>query len=101
MAKYPKYQNQKYTLWTYDLWGNHRDGWQVNDRFKEGTITIKVKGKVYNEGTDHEFISYTPTDRQINRALGVKGVEWQGEAEYTLYGETKTGKPVAELVREK
>lgn len=99
MTKYPKFQTQTFTLYTYDLWGNARDGWDVNNKFKQGTITIKVKGTVYNQGTDQEFVSYHPTDLQINRAIGGKGIRWEGETEYTLYGESKSGKPIAELER--
>ena len=72
-----------YRLYTYDLWGNARDGWEVNDVYAQSTV-IEV-----DEST---------SDRAINRRLRAHGVRWNHEAiGYTLYGETKTGKPVCEL----
>ena len=96
-----KLETQTYELWTYDVWGNAKDGWEVNNRYKHGTITLKVKPTVFNQGTPHEFTAYGPTDLQINRAVRGRGIVWDGETDYTLYGETKSGKPVCELVRVK
>lgn len=30
----------RYTVWSYDVWGNARDGFEVNDRCKVGTVEI-------------------------------------------------------------
>lgn len=94
-----KTQTQTYRLWTYDVW-NGPDGPFVNDRCKQQLVTLRVKGTVYNAGTEHEFTAFSPTDRQINRAIGAHGVRWNGEAEYTLYGSNARGTPVCELERE-
>lgn len=93
-------QKQTYRLWTYDLWANADGGMSVNDRFDQGLIIIRVKGTVYNAGTPHEFTSYEPSDRQLNRAIGAHGLTWDGESEYTLYATDKRGDPACELVRE-
>jgi hypothetical protein len=90
-----------YTLWTYDVWGNARDGFQVNDRFKSGRVSIRCAAKVYNAGKPGEFLAYEPTDLQLSRAAGVKGCEWDGESDGVLYATQKSnGKPVCELVYE-
>lgn len=97
-----KAETQTYELWTYDVWGNTRDGFDVNDRYYQGTITIKVKPTRLNVGTEHEFVLYEPTDRQLNRAIGGRGLEWEGEADYGIYASNRRdGKPVCELVRVK
>ena len=93
-------QLQTYRLWTYDVW-NGPDGPFVNDRFQQQLVTLRVRGTVYNAGTPHEFVSFNPTNRQINRAIGARGVKWDGDPEYTLYGNNAKGDPVCELVRER
>lgn len=93
-------QKQTYRLWTYDLWADGEGGFTVNDRFDQGRITIRVKGTRHNVGTPHEFESHEPTDRQLNLAIGERGLTWDGECEYTLYATDKRGDPACELVRE-
>lgn len=95
-----KVRVQRYRLWSYDLWADGDGGMSVNDRYNEGIVEIKVKPTVYNEGTEHEFISWEPTDSQLARVTGAKGCSWDGECEYTLYATCKrTGNPVCELER--
>ena len=74
----------KYQLYTYDLWGNARDGFTVNDVYRQSDI-INV-----DENT---------SDRAINRRLGIHGVKWDGEHGYVLYGVSarNEGKPICEL----
>lgn len=97
----PSVKLRKYSLWSYDVWGNARDGFEVNDRFRCGTVTIKCKATVYNQGTSQEFISFDPTDRQLSRAAGVHGVEWEGITDEGFHATAKSnGKPICELVYE-
>ena len=87
-----------YQLWTYDVWGNAEDGYEVNDRRKHGTIDIKCKNEVFNANTPQEFTTYCPTDLQLSRAVGCRGLSWDGESDYTLYAtREKDGKPEGEL----
>ena len=93
----PATKTRVYTLWTYDLWGNRHDGWNVNNRYKGSEVTVRCKRQTFNPGTNYEFSDYAPTNRQLNRAVGGRGLEWFGESDYTLYANTKSGKPVCEL----
>lgn len=74
-----------YEVISYDVWGNASDGFEVNQAFHTG----------------REFeIDSEATDYAINRKLGVQGVTWGGEPEYTLYGTLKrNGMPALELQR--
>lgn len=41
------------TVWqlrTYDVWGNAKDGWQVNDSYDAGEITLRIPQTRYNVG---------------------------------------------------
>jgi len=100
-TKQPKFKIRRYTLYTYDVWGNSKEGFDVNNVFQQGEISIRCRRKVYNEGTPHEFAAYDPTDLQLSRAVGIKGVEWDGETEYTLIATSKNGRPLCELRLEK
>lgn len=67
------------TVWeirTYDVWGNARDGYEVNNSFvvnRDYPITLKVTTN--NKGTAQEFLSAYPTDRQIRKALNLRSIQ--------------------------
>lgn len=100
---------RKFRLWTYDVWGNARDGFDVNDRYSHGMVSIVCKREVFNADTPHEFETFNPTDRQLSRAASFLGVQWDGEpggidpkfgwypACYTAEA-TRNGRPIGELV---
>lgn len=91
---------RKYRLWTYDVWGNARDGYDVNDRYSHGYVSVRCKAKTVNVGTAHEFTTFEPTDRQLSRAAGFRRVQWDGH-DGDFYAETAGGRPVGELCEEK
>lgn len=96
----PKFKVRKFKLWTYDVWGNARDGFEVNDRYSHGYVTIKCKREDFNVGTPYEFSTYNPTDRQLSRAAGFSRVEWDGDGE-SFYAEARSnGRPIGELIKE-
>ena len=94
------YKTRIYTLRTYDVWGNSKDGYEVNDKSSHGEVTIKCKREVFNVGTPQEFTTYSPTDLQLSRAVGGRGLTWHGESDaHTLYADRKSdGRPECELV---
>jgi hypothetical protein len=99
-TKYPAHRTRKYRVWTYDVWGNARDGFDVNDRRSQGTVEIRCKVEVCNEGTDREFASWSPSDRQLSRACGFRGVSWDmsSDPDDTVSCEvSRNGRPVGEV----
>lgn len=92
---------RKFRLWTYDVWGNARDGFDVNDRYSHGHVEILCKRQVFNVGTPQEFETFEPTDRQLSRAAGFLGVTWDGNGDGAYYAEaSRNGRPVGELIEE-
>ena len=60
-------------VWSYDVWGNSRDGYEVNDRSCDNrAYEMDIPVTVNNPGTPHEFESAYPTDSQIREALSIK-----------------------------
>jgi hypothetical protein len=98
----PKHMTRVYKLYTYDVWGNRKDGYNVNDLYPQGEIKIKCDLIVFNEGTPTEFFDYDPTDLQLSLAVGIKRkyrpLKWDGESDYTLTAEReRDAYPVCEL----
>ena len=92
-----KTKTRYFKVWTYDVWGNLKDGYSVNNRTSVGTVAIKCREVIYNAGSVNEFSAFDPTDRQLSKAANFSvPVVWDG-GDGTFYGETKTGKPVGEL----
>lgn len=72
LTTHPKFIDTTWEIRSYDVWGNARDGYDVNDSFNDGEVTIRLRVKVNNPGTPHEFISAYPSDSQIRRAMGLR-----------------------------
>lgn len=89
------------TVWelrTYDVWGNSRDGYEVNDSYSAGEIELRIPQTRHNIGTPSEFLSATPSDRQIKRAFGVNcRIDTSGD-DLTVYVErARDGYPIGEM----
>ena len=93
----PAVKVRSFRLWTYDVWGNARDGFYVNDRYSHGTVEIACKRQIFNLDTPNEFATWEPTDRQLSRAAGFSRVSWDG-SDGTFYAEdSRNGRPIGEL----
>ena len=70
----PPKKTLSYTLWTFDVWGNEADGWEVNDRCKLASdFQITTKREDFNVGTAQEFSTFNPTNDEIRKALVAGG----------------------------
>lgn len=98
--KYAPFKIREYRLWTYDVWGNARDGFDVNDRASHGYVTVKCRLEIFNAGTAQEFATWEPTDRQLARASGFVGCEWEGQEGYYDAAQKSNGRPVGLLDEE-
>ncbi len=59
-------------IWTYDVWGNAQDGYDVNNRFcDDRNYEIRLKIETNNPGNVCEFLSAYPSDYQIKKAFGI------------------------------
>ena len=90
-----------WTCWTYDVWGNARDGYDVNDRScfdREYHLTLTVE--THNVGTPHEFTSASPTDQQIRDVFGIHRftkIETEGDDLNITVSRARDGYPIGEL----
>ena len=97
-----RYIETTWDMWTYDVWGNARDGYEVNDRFNEGRdIPIRLRVETLNADTPQAFDAAYPSNRQIKAVLGLTGgnqaIETDGD-DLTIYVSRKRdGMPIGEL----
>ena len=94
-----------WAVWTYDVWGNATDGYEVNDRYcVASTHPIDEHETIYNPGTTHEFSCWSPTFEDILDALGFVNVSpfqivTDGDDD-VIYVESSFGnRPLGELHR--
>lgn len=99
MKALPKTKLMQFMLYTYDLLPDGDGGMSVNDVYRQGKIEVRAKLHTYNEGLETEWKAYSITDRQLNRAVGGRGLTWDGEEDHTLYANDKKGNPACELRR--
>lgn len=87
-------------LWTYDVWGNEADGYDVNDRNcfnREYKLSLAVE--VNNPGTPKEFVSASPTDKQIRKAFGIRcRFETDGDDRIVYVTRERDGYPIGEML---
>jgi hypothetical protein len=90
-----------WSVWTYDVWGNETDGYEVNDRFcSDRNFPLALEVTVNNAGTLDEFESAYPTDNQIRGALGLSyrcRIETEGDDTTIYVTGGRNGYPLGEL----
>lgn len=69
----------KYQLWTYDIWGNAKDGFEVNDRYKQKIVELpenasnkQIRRALYDSGV-------------FGRGIMTAALDIDGDPEYALY----------------
>ena len=89
----------EWELATYDVWGNARDGYDVNDVYRQGSETLVLTVNTYNQGTPQEFESASPTDRQIRRVFGLGKIQLDtdGDDLYIAVNRARDGYPIGEM----
>jgi hypothetical protein len=92
------------TTWavsTYDVRGNHKDDYEVNDVYGRGTIELSIPVTANNAGTPQEFKSAYPTTRQIRAAFGLTGsrcgIELDGDDIAIQVDRSSDGYPIGEM----
>ena len=89
------------TTWdirTYDVWGNVEDGWEVNDVYSHGEVTLYAPETIYNIGTPGEFKSASPSDRQIKRTFGVRcRIDTDGDDIHIIIDRQRDGYPIGPM----
>jgi hypothetical protein len=88
-----------WTAYSFDVWGNAKDGWDVNQSWMSGSVVLNIPVTRYNVDTPQEFKSGYPTDRQIKRAFGVScRIETNGDDIHIDVERLRDGCPIGRLI---
>lgn len=84
---------RSYTVHTYDVWGNAKDGYDVNDVYPScGTVELS------DDCTDADIIRACKSIGAIRRNFHIDSFRIDGEIGYSMYvNHQLTGYPVCEL----
>jgi hypothetical protein len=85
----------RYQLYTYDVWGNEKDGYEVNNIFSTNAIY-----ELDENMTDKEIVKALKDQGLIKKGIHTSSIEIDGEMDYTLYFDDVKGghcKPDFEL----
>jgi hypothetical protein len=89
------------TIWnmrTYDVWGNAKDGYDVNDSYSHGNVTLYLTPETHNVGTPQEFTSAYPSDKQLRSVFGVRcQIECDGDDQTIYVKRARDWYPIGEL----
>ena len=99
IVEIPAFVETTWELRTYDVWGNAKDGYVVNDTHRVGEVTIRCAVERNNADMPQEFLSAYPSDSQIRRALDLRRfkLELDGD-DLTIYvNRAKDGYPLGEM----
>ena len=72
-----------YDFIVYDVWGNKRDGFQVNQAYFQERDVVLHENIV--KGTDKTLIKALKKLNLIPKGIHYSSINIEGEAEYTLY----------------
>jgi len=95
-----QYINTTWNIRSYDVWGNAKDGYDVNDVWNDGDVEIRLLVQTHNVGTPQEFQSAYPSDSQIRRAMGLRRFKLETEGDdMTIYvNRERDSYPIGEMM---
>jgi hypothetical protein len=91
---------------TYDVWGNDKDGWDVNNTFSQGEIELKATLSLHNipilplvDGSKPQILPiFSISDGEIKRVLDIKGgFTTDGDDILITINRKSDDKPLAEI----
>lgn len=89
------------TTWdvrTFDVWGNAKDGYDVNDVYSQSETDIMCEVETFNAGQPGEFQGAYPSDYAIRRVFGVGcKIETDGDDIHIAVSRARDGYPIGSL----
>jgi len=65
----------KWEVRTFDVWGNAREGYDVNDTLRKWEVELDLEVQIANEGKESAFNHAFPSDKQIRQVLGLTNIK--------------------------
>ena len=90
---------KRYRLYSYDVWGNVKDGFEVNDVFKTSYVC-----EIPDNASDADIVKALKSCGYLKKTLKTKSVDFSfndaiiGDESTPIYfGDARNGKPEGEL----
>jgi hypothetical protein len=83
-----------WSVWSYDVWGNKRDGYDVNDRSR---IT-RIEGP--DDPSDKQALRMAKDGGLLNPGVRLKSLDLDGDEGYITFTARRNGFPIGELVKD-
>lgn len=87
-------------VWRYEVWGNKRDGYEVNDKWcVDRELELELEVRTANPGSQAEFKWAYPTDQQVAEAFGMRArsIDIDGDDTHVYVTRARDGRPIGEL----
>ena len=85
---------QTWTIWTLDVWGNARDGYNVNDRCKSGKIELP------DDADDRAVVKALKADGWIKAGIHFSSIEIDGDDYGMHVSQARDNRPIYQLERD-
>jgi hypothetical protein len=81
----------EWSVYSYDVWGNADDGWEVNDSFYVGEVTLA------DDASDADIITALKDAGILSKKAKVSNVDIDGDDDYITLNDKRDGMPLLEL----
>jgi hypothetical protein len=83
-----------WSVWSYDVWGNKRDGYEVNNRSR----ICRIEGPV--DPSDKQALRMAKVGGLLKPSVRLKSLVLDGDEGYITFTARRDGCPLGELVEE-
>lgn len=83
-----------WSVWSYDVWGNKRDGYDVNDRSR----ISRIEGPA--DPTDAQVLRMAKDGGLLKRTVRLTSLDLEGDEGYVTITARRDGFPIGELTRD-
>lgn len=89
--RYRGKEYKKATVWNLDVWGNKRDGFEVNDRYESGSVIIPANL------SNKEIIKALKKNNFLVKRCHTRSFSIDGDDTLIIIDAAKTGEPIYQL----
>jgi hypothetical protein len=85
---------KRYTLWSFDVWGNETDGFDINDRYKQSSDFVVETEAPDGQPTDAELLAALQSAGYIKPTAKLSDIDFDGDDMQCHITQTSNGYPL-------
>lgn len=91
---------EKLTVYSYDVWGNAKDGYDVNELYKFGTFELAWNDIDLDD--NKSVLRFLKNIGFIKKSVKLKSLAFDGDPDFTIFvSDAKDGQPICEIRNER